>query len=390
MGMSLRIKVYTTALVVSLAVLVTGVTGLYFSLSYGNPIIAVIIESVVTVFSAALLFGVIVATFSPASDRIRKALDLLKESHLTQTNGSKGETGEIIERVSSLVNRYNALSSATYASGDELASVTAAISSAVAEQTSGIDEQAKAIAETTTTVREVSQTSQQSAEKAQKIVGLSDRAVEVYQEGVEAFNSSTSEINRLDKQVELSAESIVQLATYTQQIGVIVNEVKNLAERSNILALNASIEAARSGESGRGFGVVASEVKQLADKSKQAAVKIQDIISEIQGATNTSVMVAEEASKRVVSATAMVAVLREKIAELAEHLETARQSAKMISSSANQQSIGMEQITVAMTNINEVTDDYLAGNRRTEEAARRLNVIGGDLCELVEQYRPED
>jgi methyl-accepting chemotaxis protein len=348
------------------------------------------IESLVTVVSAAAAFVIVVASFSPAFGNIGKTLGLLKDIHHTEENGSKGETGEILDRVSSLINRYNALSTATYNSGDELASVTAAISSAIAEQTGGIDEQSKAITETTATVREVSQTSQQAAEKAQTIVGLSDRAVEVYQEGVEAFNNSTAEINRLDEQVELSAESIVQLATFTQQIGVIVNEVRNLAERSNILALNASIEAARSGESGRGFGVVASEVKQLADKSKRAAAKIQDIISEIQGATNTSVMVAEEASKRVVSATAMIAVLREKIAELAEHLETARQAAKMISSSANQQSIGMEQITVAMTNITEVTDEYIAGNRRTEEAARRLNIIGGDLCELAEQYKPED
>jgi methyl-accepting chemotaxis protein len=165
--------------------------------------------------------------------------------------------------------------------------------------------------------------------------------------------------------------------------------VRELAERSNILSLNASIEAARAGEAGKGFGVVAVEVKNLADQSKIAASQIQEIINEIQSAANTSVMVAEEASKRVDRGKEIVGTLRERMQNLTDAVATVNRSAKQIASSSNQQSIGMEQVALAMENINQVAAESVTSVKEIEEAARGLSESGSRLASLTGRYRLE-
>jgi methyl-accepting chemotaxis protein len=263
----------------------------------------------------------------------------------------------------------------------------AEILAAVVQQSAGANEQASSISETSTTVTEVRQTSEQAARRAQEIVAVSDQSAQVYEEGEEAVNKTVEEFNLIAEQVEKSAVSVLTLSEKTQQISEILRTVRELAERSNILSLNAAIEAARAGEAGKGFGVVAVEVRNLSDQSKAAAGQIQEILNEIQSAVNTSVMVAEEATKRVDRGKSLVNLLSERMKNLSETIEGVRQSAKQISSSANQQSIGMEQIALAMENINQVAAEYVAGTKDTEEAAHHLSDLGAKLSGLTDPYK---
>lgn len=260
---------------------------------------------------------------------------------------------------------------------------TSEILASIVEQSAGASEQASSISETSTTVTEVKQTSEQAASRAQEIVSVSDESAEYCTDGETSVEKTVEEFNLIADQVEKSAVSVLTLSEKTQQISEILRTVRELAERSNILSLNASIEAARAGEAGKGFGVVAVEVKNLADQSKGAASQIQEIINEIQTAANTSVMVAEEASKRVDRGKEIVGVLRGRMQNLTEAVATVSRSAKQIASSANQQSIGMEQVALAMENINQVAAESVTSVKEIEEAARGLSELGARLTELT-------
>jgi methyl-accepting chemotaxis protein len=266
---------------------------------------------------------------------------------------------------------------------------TSEILASIVEQSAGASEQASSISETSTTVTEVKQTSEQAAGRAQDIVGVTEQSAEFCADGEASVEKTVEEFNLIADQVEKSAVSVLTLSEKTQQISEILRTVRELAERSNILSLNASIEAARAGEAGKGFGVVAVEVKNLADQSKAAASQIQEILNEIQSAANTSVMVAEEASKRVDRGKEIVGVLRERMENLTEAVSTVGRSAKQIASSANQQSIGMEQVALAMENINQVAAESVTSVKEIEDAARSLSDLGARLAELTGRYELE-
>lgn len=266
---------------------------------------------------------------------------------------------------------------------------TSEILASIVQQSAGASEQASSISQTSTTVTEVKQTSEQAAGRAQDIVAVSEQSAEFCADGEATVGKTVEEFNLVADQVEKSAVSVLTLSEKTQQISEILRTVRELAERSNILSLNASIEAARAGEAGKGFGVVAVEVKNLADQSKAAASQIQEILNEIQSAGNTSVMVAEEASKRVDRGKEIVGVLRERMENLSEAVATVGRSAKQIASSANQQSIGMEQVALAMENINQVAAESVTSAKEIEDAARGLSDLGARLADSTGRYTLE-
>jgi methyl-accepting chemotaxis protein len=299
------------------------------------------------------------------------------------------ETGRLYRAIDAMAASLRELLIGIKQAGLDINKGTSEILASIVQQSAGASEQASSISQTSTTVTEVKQTSEQAAGRAQDIVGVSEQSAEFCADGEASVGKTVEEFNLIADQVEKSAVSVLTLSEKTQQISEILRTVRELAERSNILSLNASIEAARAGEAGKGFGVVAVEVKNLADQSKAAASQIQEILNEIQSAANTSVMVAEEASKRVDRGKEIVGVLRERMENLSEAVATVGRSAKQIASSANQQSIGMEQVALAMENINQVAAESVTSVKEIEDAARGLSDLGSRLAGLTGRYRLE-
>jgi methyl-accepting chemotaxis protein len=163
--------------------------------------------------------------------------------------------------------------------------------------------------------------------------------------------------------------------------------VNDFAERTNLLAVNAAIEASRAGEHGRGFSVVASEIRGLAEQSKKATADVRQILGDIQKATNSAVMVTELGTRSVNAAIELANNSGEMIRRLQQITKESAQSAGQIAASANQQSIGMTQIQQAMREINQVSAQNLAATKQTERAAQDLNGLGIMLRELLARTR---
>jgi len=263
----------------------------------------------------------------------------------------------------------------------------AEILAATTQQASGATEQSTAAAETSATVDEVKTISEQVVARAREVTEASQRTVQVSVTGRQAVDETIMSMAQIKEKVAGIAENILALSEKTQQIGNIIATVSDIANQSNMLALNASIEAARAGEHGKGFAVVAMEVRNLAEQSRQATVQVKSILSEIQNATNTTVMVTEEGTKGVDRGVKLAAQSREAISQLGSVIKESAQAAMQVMAGGQQQATGIEQIALAMSNINQVTVQTLASTRQAERAAQNLNDLAGHLTQVVDRYR---
>jgi methyl-accepting chemotaxis protein len=261
------------------------------------------------------------------------------------------------------------------------------ISAVTTQQASGASEQSAAISQTTTTVDELKTIAEQSVARAQDVASASQRTVEVSRDGQRAVLDTIGGMTHIRSRVEGIAENILALSGQTQQIGDIIATVNDIAAQSNILALNASVEAARAGEYGKGFAVVAAEVRNLAEQSRQATAQVREILSDIQKATNATVMATEEGTKQVAEGVELASQARRAIEQLATVIEESTQASMQVVAGGRQQAAGVEQIAVAMQNINQVTVQGLSSTRQAEKAAQELGELAYSLTEIVEQYK---
>lgn len=269
----------------------------------------------------------------------------------------------------------------------KIASSASEISTMASQMAASAAETATAVSETSSTVEEVKQTAHVSSQKAKIVSETSQRMVDVARGGKGAVEASTEGMRQIRVQMDSIAASIVQLSEQGQAIGEIIAAVNDLAEQSNLLAVNAAIEAARAGEQGRSFGVVAQEVKSLAEQSKQATAQVRGILSDIQKATGSAVMVTEQGSKAVDTGVRQAAEAGQAIRQLSENLSEGAQAAVQIAASSQQQLAGMDQVTVAMENIRLASVQNAAGTKQAEEAARLLKGLAQDLNAMIEKPR---
>jgi methyl-accepting chemotaxis protein len=270
--------------------------------------------------------------------------------------------------------------------GESIALLSSSASEILATTTqvaSGAAETASAVSETTATVEEVKQTAQVSSQKARFVSDSAQKVSQVSQVGRKSVEDAIAGMNRIQEQMESIAESIVRLSEQSQAIGEIIATVNDLAEQSNVLAVNAAIEAAKAGEQGKGFGVVAQEVKSLAEQSKQATAQVRTILGDIQKATGAAVLATEQGHKAVEAGVRQSAQASDAIRQLAESISEAAQAATQIAASSQQQMVGMDQVALAMDNIKQASSQNLAGTRQAEVAAQSLHELGVKLGAMI-------
>lgn len=304
--------------------------------------------------------------------RPRSEKDVLGSAFAVMVQKLRRVTGEIQESI-------GILSSAA----QQIVATTTQVAAAAAET-------ATAVAETTTTVEEVKQTAQLATQKAKYVSESAQKAAQVSESGKKSAADSIDAMKQIREQMESIAESIVRLSEQGQAIGEIMLAVNDLAEQSNLLAVNASIEAAKAGEQGKGFAVVAQEVRNLAEQSKQATVQVRSILNDIQKATNAAVMVTEQGSNAVEAGVKQSVQAGESVQKLGESIAEAAQAATQIAASSQQQMVGMDQVVQAMESIKTASTQNVASTKQTEVAAKNIEELGRKLGELVALYKVKE
>lgn len=268
-----------------------------------------------------------------------------------------------------------------------LASASSEILASTTQAASGMAETSTSVSETTATVEEVKQTARLTVEKSRNVSENAQKSALVAQQGSDAVARTVEETTNIRKLMESVAESIVKLSEQTSAIGEIMVSVNDLTQQSNLLAVNAAVEASKAGEHGKGFTVVAQEIKSLADQSKQATEQVRVILRDIQKATSASVLAAEQVSKAVDAGVKQATESGESIRRLAANMTEAAQAATQIAASSQQQFAGTDQIAMAMETIKQAAQQNMAGTRQAERAAHDLNELGQKLKEMVAKYK---
>ncbi len=303
------------------------------------------------------------------------------------SNTANDEAGILLEAFRKMVENLRGLSGQIKEGANALAASASEISASVSQIASGATETASAASETSTTVEEVRQTAIDSNQKSKSVSESAQKAVEISQIGEKSVNDTINEMHRIETQMESIAESIMKLSEHGKAIGEIIAAVEDMAEQSRLLAVNASIEAAKAGEHGKGFGVVAQEVRSLAEQSKEATAKVRRILDDIQKATSETVMKTEQGSKAVESGVKQSTETGEAIQRLASSVAEAAQATTQIAVSSQEQLVGMDQVVSAMESINQASSQNVGAIKQVESASQDLHNLGQKLQELVEQYK---
>ena len=290
------------------------------------------------------------------------------------------------ENLNVMVESLSSMTRQVREAAEALSSATAEIQAAATQQSASATEQDVTVTQTVATVEEVRMTVLQTAERAKAVAAASSESVSTSRAGQSAISNTITGMQLIQQRVNDIAENILALSERTQQIGEIIDTVSALSDQSKLLALNASIEAARVGEEGKGFAVVAMEVRELAEQSRKATSRVQSILSEIQQATNAAVMVTEQGSKGAEAGMALAEEAGASIRELAATIEEAAQAAIQISASVHQQTNGMEQLATAMHHIKQAATQTAASSVQTEQSVHDLLEMARRLDEAAARY----
>jgi methyl-accepting chemotaxis protein len=271
----------------------------------------------------------------------------------------------------------------------QLAAAADQLRERAAQQSATASQQAAAVAETTTSAAEIAQTAGRSAERARQVIEVADRSGDLSRDGQRAVERAVSGIEGLGDLVASLREATAELAADAQRIGDIVSSVKELADKSNILGLNASIQASRAGEHGRGFSIVAQEMRALAEASRSAAVEARGILDGLLGRVRRATEAANAGSDRSRQAVSLAHEAAEVIDGLAGLVQDSAGSAKEIAEAARQGRIGIDQIAAAMQEVSTATSDTVKGAASIQAAAAALLDTSRRLGDAVERYRAD-
>jgi twitching motility protein PilJ len=251
----------------------------------------------------------------------------------------------------------------------------------------GSESQAEQIVNTSAAIDEMAVSIQQVSENAVVSSTVAQQALSTAKQGNAAVRKSIDGMNRIREQAQETAKRIKRLGETSQEIGQIVQLIDDIADRTSILALNASIQAAAAGEAGRGFAVVAEEVERLAVRSTDATKKIAALVKAIQGETNEAVTAMEKSIQEVVSGSKVANEAGQSLQDIETVSLKLAELIQQITLASKQQARGSEALAKSMGDISQITQQTAAGTKQTAESVNSLARLADELRSSVSTFR---
>lgn len=257
------------------------------------------------------------------------------------------------------------------------------IDSIAAEQERIISQQAASVHQTTVSIDELSQTAKKSAKQAQSTVSNATHALQLSEAGNQTAEHTLEDINTLKQQVNRMSTKITELKQHAQEIASISELVSNLGNQTNMLALNAAVEAVRAGEYGSGFGVVATEIRKLADQSRDSAVKINDLVNEIQRAIGDTVIIADRGKVTVENSSKTLKSTADSFLGVTQSIQEVFINNQETFLSAQQQQQAIAQILQAINELNSAAKISANGISQLKLGTEQLKIAAEHLKLMV-------
>jgi methyl-accepting chemotaxis protein len=266
----------------------------------------------------------------------------------------------------------------------DVKSSSAELQATANQQATGVKEQATSMNEINTTINELLATSRQIAESAQRVAEVAEHTAGAGRTGQHTVTTANESMDGIRQQVDVIVHHMLELGEKSQEIGAVVDIVSELAEQTNILAINSTIEAAGAGEAGKRFAVVADEIRKLADAVAESTKEIRSLVDLVRSAVNTAVMATEIGSKAVDAGSAQFGEVTRSFEEISELMTVTTEAAREIELSTKQQTTAVEQVNVAIADVAVATRESEASSLQTAQTATQLTTLAGDLQRLVE------
>lgn len=367
-----------------------GMIGLAIPTSLTEQITKALASRIMGVSAAALLIVVAIAVFFIR--RLLKPLQLILERMSDVAEGnlavselkiqSQDEIGrlaggcntmlvrlrELICQVARSAEQVAASSQQLNASAEQSTEAANQVAQVIAGVATGAEKQLKAVDDTASVVGQMSAGVQQIAANANTVAGTSTKSAEAAQDGSKAVEKAITQMVQIEETVSRSAEVVTKLGERSKEIGAIVDTISGIAGQTNLLALNAAIEAARAGEQGRGFAVVAEEVRKLAEQSQNAAKQISELITEIQGDTESAVAAMSDGTREVRIGAEVVNKAGLAFQEIFRSITEVSSQMREISAAIQQMAGGSHQIVTSVREIDAISKT-MAGQAQTVSAA---------------------
>jgi twitching motility protein PilJ len=320
--------------------------------------------------------------------RLLDEMGSLAEGDLTvKTTVSEDITGAIadsvnyaIDELRSLVTTINETSEQVSSSAQETQTTARHLADAAEQQAQQISSATSAINQIVSSMDIVSKDSAQSADVAERSVEIASRGAEVVRETISGMDSIRDQIQETSKRIKRLGES-------SQEIGSIVELINDIAEQTNILALNAAIQAASAGEAGRGFAVVADEVQRLAERSTSATKRIETLVQTIQSDTNEAVNSMEQTTAEVVAGARLAEDAGSALGDIERVSHDLSALIQSISTAARAQSAAATDVSVSMNAIQEITSQTSQGASQTADSIGTLAQLASDLRRSVAHFK---
>lgn len=299
----------------------------------------------------------------------------------------KDEIGQLYGAMAQMSDKLKAMITGVLESSHSVADAAGQISSSTEQMAAGAHEQTSQAGEVASAVEEMTKTIIENSRNASSAAETAKQAREAAEKGGAIVAKTVTGMRTIAGVVKGSAEMVQELGKSSQQIGDIIGVIDDIADQTNLLALNAAIEAARAGEQGRGFAVVADEVRKLAERTTKATKEIASMIKKIQTDTDGAVASMEEGTKQVDDGIKLADLAGSSLDEIVQISQKVTDMVSQIAAASEQQSSASEQISKNVDAISAVTGETASGTQQIARAAEDLNRLTGELQSYVAKFK---
>lgn len=300
---------------------------------------------------------------------------------------SNDELGELTDAINRMKEGLRLMIGSVATTAERVASASEQMSSAATQQAQGAETQRQQADHVATAMTEMAATVLQVSENSNKAADAARNAAELAKNGGKIVEDAIAKMRAIAESVGQSSQKVEGLGRSSNQIGEIVGVIDEIADQTNLLALNAAIEAARAGEQGRGFAVVADEVRKLAERTSKATKEISSMIRGIQAETKTAVEAMQGGSRQVQEGVETTAQAGRSLADIIRTADKVGEMVSYIAAASAQQSNATEEVNANIERISKITREAAAGSQQSARACSDLSGMALDLQKMVTQFR---